>query len=698
MRTSKQMFLLGMLSALSAAAVAGEGASPAAPDTSQWKCEACTFEQGVSGTLDAGIGTVSEKSSKFGEYNGLNKSGGFFIGDGNARYRGADAAYWNLNASNLGLHSRFLGMEGGEQGKYKLLFKYDELLHAIGDTVQTPYGGSGGTTLTLPAGFPAATTAAMPLGSLQQIDLGTQRKRLGLGAAWTPATDWEYALNFRHETKDGSKRTAGAFFVNSAQLVEPVDTTTNLVDASAAYNGARLQAKFAYHGSTFNNQNQSLTFQNAFTFLPGFPGAGTGQLALPPSNEFHQALASLGYQFSAGTRASADVAVGRMTQNQDFLALTQNATLAAAPMPGSALNGRAGTLDATLKLSSLVTKELRLNATYTRNERENNTPQASYPIVSTDMFAGLARTNLPYSFTKDKFKLSGDYKASEKLRASAGADFETNQRTYQEVSRTRDDTLWAKLASHVVDTVDVSLKLARAERRNSGYLAVPGITPPENPLMRKYTMAGRTRQTAGLRVDIAAVENVNVGFGIDVSKDDYTASTIGLISGKEFSVNGDVSVIFTPETSLHAFGGHQEIKSTQAGSQAYATADWSGENNDTVDFVGLGLKHVAIKDKLDIGADYNISRSRGEINVITGALTPGFPDQTTRIDSLKLYATYKMKDNMSLVGSYWLEHYDSKNWMLDGVTPSTIPNVLAFGEQPPRYRVHVLRLALRYRF
>ena len=79
-------------------------------------------------------------------------------------------------------------------------------------------------------------------------------------------------------------------------------------------------------------------------------------------------------------------------------------------------------------------------------------------------------------------------------------------------------------------------------------------------------------------------------------------------------------------------------------------------------------------------------------------MTPGFPDLSTRIDSLKLYATYKMKDNMSLVGSYWLEHYDSKNWMLDNVLPGTIPNALTFGEQSPRYRVHVLRVALRYKF
>ena len=38
------------------------------------------------------------------------------------------------------------------------------------------------------------------------------------------------------------------------------------------------------------------------------------------------------------------------------------------------------------------------------------------------------------------------------------------------------------------------------------------------------------------------------------------------------------------------------------------------------------------------------------------------------------------------------------DWRLDGVTPDAVPNLLALGELAPNYRVHVLRLGLRYRF
>ena len=201
-----------------------------------------------------------------------------------------------------------------------------------------------------------------------------------------------------------------------------------------------------------------------------------------------------------------------------------------------------------------------------------------------------------------------------------------------------------------------------------------------------------------MRVDIAATDSVNVGLGAESIKDDYSDSAIGLTSGRDLSLNADVSWLVTEQTSLHLFANHQEIKSTQRGSQTFSTPDWSGENKDTIDTLGIGVKHAAIKDKLDIGADYTVSRSHSDISVNTGASNPAFPNLSASLDSLKLYANYRLKDNVSLLGGYWYERYDTRNWMLEGVTPSTIPNVLTLGEQPPRYHVNVIRLAVRYRF
>ncbi len=701
MKISLQLFLLIMLSAQ--AAVAAESSTTSGQgsvDTSQWECKFCAFEQGVSGTLELGLGHVSKDSFKFGEYTGLNEQGGFLVGNAAARFRGKDADYWDVDASNLGLDARSLSAESGRQGKYKVFLKYDELPHFISDSAVTPFIGTGGGSLVLPGGWvPAGSTGGMSAltSSLRRVDLDTKRKNLGVGASLIPAPEWEYAVNFRHDTREGTKRIAGTFFFNSAQLVQPIDYVTNQLDASASYTGRKWQARIAYYASVFNNDKTSLTWQNPYTSAAG---ETAGQLALPPDNQFHQILATAGYQFSDKTRATADIAVGRMTQNEDFLATTLNSSLAGYPFtqPRNSLDGRVGTLNANLKVSSVLTNLLRLNAAYSYNDHNNKTPQATYNWVTTDSLVALPRTNLPYSFTQNKFNLSADYGSATQLRTSVGYDYDAYKRTFQEVARTRENTIWAKFITRKLDNVDLTFRVARADRSKSGDDTVPGLTPPDNPLMTKYNMASRARNSTGFRADITATEFVNVGFGIDYSKDNYSKSAIGLTNSEDFGLNGDVSVMFTKQSSLHFFLSREQIKSKQVGSQTFSTPDWTGENNDMIDVFGIGVKHALIKDKLDVGADYTVSNSRGEVIVTTGAPDPAFPDLVSRLNSLKLYATYRLKDSMSLQGTYWYERYSTQNWMFDGVTPSTIPNVLTLGEQPPSYHVNVIMLSVRYNF
>ena len=126
--------------------------------------------------------------------------------------------------------------------------------------------------------------------------------------------------------------------------------------------------------------------------------------------------------------------------------------------------------------------------------------------------------------------------------------------------------------------------------------------------------------------------------------------------------------------------------------------DWFAVNNDIVNSAGIGFKHNLIKDKLDVGADYTLSYSTGKVRTNGGGTGGNFPDLKSNLDSVKLYADYRLKENLSLHAAYWYEHYRSKDWMLDGVYPDTIPNVIAFGQQSPDYNANAVMMSLRYRF
>jgi len=671
-------------------------------DTSQWKCKFCAFEEpGVTGALDIGVGYVSDDSYKFGEYNGLYEKGAYFIGDADLRIRGEDAKYWDIKATNIGIDTRSLDIEGGKQGAYKFTFDYSELPHFITDSIATPFLGIGGSNLTLPSTWVrAGSTAGMTdlSNSLHPTDLQTKRKRVGVGATFIASERWKYAVSYRHETREGTRAVGSAFFFNGAQLVMPVDYVTQQIDVSASYSGNAFQARFAYYGSLFSDNNTGLTWQNPYISAAG---ADSGQLAQPPDNAFHQLAAEFGYDFSERTRATADLSIGRMTQNQDFLPVTTNTSLTGYPfaLPRSSLDGLVDTVNGKLKITSRVTPKLNLGLTYIYNDHDDKTPQATYTWVSTDTNVNsTTRTNLPYSFRQNKLKLKADYQLTGNTRLSAGFDNDRNDRTYQEVSDTTENTVWGKGKVRMPGTAEVTIKLAHAKRDIGNYEALPWLSPEENPLLRKYNMADRDRDLGSLRVQMLSFDNVSVGFGFEYANDVYSHSSVGLTASRDFSLNADVSAVVDAKTTLYIFLNHEEISSQQSGSSTATTPDWSGENKDTIDTIGFGIKHTIIEKKLDVGGDFSITNSQGKVTVDAGSAAAPFPDINADFISAKLYAAYKLRDNLTLKGTYWYQKLDSTNWSYDGVAVDTVSNLLALGQTSPNYNVNVVMMSLRYQF
>ncbi len=126
-------------------------------------------------TLEIGIRAVDTPSYKFGEYNGLQKSGssatlGLDLRGGSA-YDSGGVQRYRIYGQDLGLETRSLNVETSEQGRFRFNFGYDELLRNRSDSYQTPLQGAGTNTLTLPSNWvvpvqrninPNATTAPIP--------------------------------------------------------------------------------------------------------------------------------------------------------------------------------------------------------------------------------------------------------------------------------------------------------------------------------------------------------------------------------------------------------------------------------------------------------------------------------------------------------------------------------------------------------
>ena len=657
--------------------------------------------------IELGIGYVSDDAYKFGRYNGLQTQGPFVIGDIKAREFDEDGRFWSVRGTNLGLESRYLRLEGGVQGSHKFFLEYDELPNYKNNTVQTPFTGIGNNNLTLPSGFDINTNLDANLNS---FELETRRKRAKVGAIFVPKEHWQFDIDFSHENKQGVDATGAAIHTDTdsskgkigntttSLLPEPIDQDTDMVNATLRYAGDGGQVDFKYHMSLFDNNNDSLRWDNPFN-----PSA-SGSMSLAPDNEFHQLSLTGAYTLPYKSHLTGLISMGRMTQNQDFLPYTINNNVTTSPLPRTSLNGEVWLTNAQLKLTSRPVSRLRLNAELRYNERDNQTPVDTYNyiVLDSDNFTNTA-TNRPYSYRNNRIKLDANYRFNAITSLRGGYKYNGMKRSYTNAERedTQENTLFAKWKIKAHSTVDLALYGEAGTRDGSDYNTLPN----ENLAMRKYNFADRDRTKVGATIDYMATEKLFLSARADYNQDDYTNSAIGLTEAIQPVYTIDFS--YQPRNNITTYGyyTYENIESSQAGSdvaQSSSTIGWEADFDDTFDTAGVGVKWTDLG-KWDIGADIVYSKSSGEIEM-KDLVNPGtesqYPDTETTLTSVKLWTSYNHSKQLSYKLGYWFEDYSAVNWNdgLQPYDPTTAANILLLGNETLDYNVYVITASASYKF
>ncbi len=399
-----------------------------------------------SSTVEVGAGGVTDGSYKAGEYNGLEKKGGFAIGNidwrGGAAFDSSSALRWRVKGTDLGLETRSLSAEIGAQGRFRFVFGYDELRRNRSDSYQTPYNGAGTNVLTLPgtwlvptvAGSSSSNTAvnsvsarglvpaigAAPyistatnsptMGSLltptaaqralvaaaaaadlplfHNVNLFTKRSRYDVAFAYNFNPKWGIDADFRPEHKDGLKpmgtvsRNTGGDI--STVIPDKIDTDHDQVTVSLNARGQHGFGQAAYYGSYFRNHVPFMSWQNWAA------GAGTvNTISSAPNNNFSQFTATGGYSFSPTTKLVANGSYGRNTQDDAFIT---NATTPVVPV--MSLNGLVVTTALNAKFTAKPARKLSLAAAYKFDNRDNQTAVHIYQYADAEE-APVANANFP---------------------------------------------------------------------------------------------------------------------------------------------------------------------------------------------------------------------------------------------------------------------------------------------------------------
>ncbi len=441
-------------------------------------------------SFDIGGGNVSSSSYKFGEYNGLQEKGGFFLGDldvsGGGSYDSDSVTRWNLRANDVGLQASDATFDFKEQGRFKFNLGFDDWRHNLSDTYQTPYLGLGSTDLSLPPDWqkpivpqvnktslnyrslspvagqgsavspsgqvvpPTASQLATldgivsaDAGAFHPFNLHTTRKQGEVGFQVNLSPALLASASFRHEARNGFQplgAVTSQVQENSVVIPSVVDTTTDQLNLGLEYTHRKFFVQAGYYGSIFKNNVSSMSWQD-----PNDP-TKTATMSSAPSNRFNQFNLVGGMNFSPGTKLVADLSYARAEQNESFLR-DDSMPLG---LPEISANALVVTKLASIKLTTRVTPKLNLTARYKFDDHDNQTPVSRFVFYDANIVPGATSSTFntalglapgtlssnvnimadrPQSKKVNDFNLGGDYSLGRGQKLAGGYEYEKIERS-----------------------------------------------------------------------------------------------------------------------------------------------------------------------------------------------------------------------------------------------------------------------------
>ena len=702
------LFLLFLLAPTAFADNPGIFSQPL-PDTENFRCKFCPEEIDENNTVTAGLTIVANNESKFSEYRGYDGSSVSLAVDGQYQLIDEDK-YFSLQATNAGTSNRQVEMESRRYGRYQFNLVFDQITRFQSDSSKTLYQGVESDTLVTPT---VANTNALAdsqsivalYGTGSGYDIKQQRNRFNVTFKKIFSSKWESRINYHYEKKTGLKTFGAAFGSNyntalSVILPEPIDYVTQLINLSVGYYGSIFKFETGVKGSLFKNSNTKILWDNLY-LNNAANEATNGQSALEPDNQFYQVYALGLIRPLNWITAKGQISAGKLKQDQAFLPYTVNNNLTVSDLPKSSLDGSVNTLTGNFRLSIKPIKALHVYANSSFDRKDNKTDSATYSYLALDTAASSSsptRANLPYGYRLYSTSLATDYYYQKNSFLNIGYKYQQKSRTYSEIAKTKTNLVWAKVKQKISVNSMVSLKVERSERDASDFSLVSQINPSQNPLMRKYYLADKSRQNIAINFSTILLNDFSFQASMSYATDDYSASVLGVTDATDFSYGIDVSKPLTDSISSNAFIHVENIESYQKGID-FNSQDWRVYNSDTFTTMGLGVDWKEFSDEIDIGSKVVMALSKGEISPERNDTNQtAFPDLTTSRINIELYGSYALKENMSIKARYILEKYKESDWHYDDVDATTLDRVLGTQQVSSDYLAHLFLVSFSYSF
>jgi MtrB/PioB family decaheme-associated outer membrane protein len=684
-----------------------------------------------------------DESSKFDEYGEYNRvTGGWDV-----KYEEKDRYSFESMADSIGQDDQYVDLTGNWYGTGKFGISYDKIPHRFAFDAETLYSGVGSDTLTLDdtlqtdlqglAGDPVAQANRLNAEFAADGSKGDpefDRKKLKVNFDWVAQDPFSFRAEFSRERQDGTRPIFGSFGLdNAVEIFEPVDSQTLSMKFIAEYAKNPYHLNATYYYQKFENNEDTLTFDNPFRITDAIGASATGRADLAPDNYYHNLSLSGSYTaLPLNSRISANAALGWMRQDDNFTAFTTNSALSSPPfaidyfdkanLPAQNADAKVNTYLYNVMLSSKPLDYMRLKGQFRYYEYDNKTDTIIFPdgYVNSDSIPALADAitgnpiqNLPSSYKKMRGSADVGFDVWQKTRFNLDYKYNRTERTNREVDNQQDHIFGGSVDTRPASWLDMRASYERTFRDIDNYdyqvYFQSGQDLQQLPGIRKYDEADLFRDRLQFQANVYPIDPLAFSGSFTYGKDDFDDSAFGLLEDRHyiFSLDADYSV--GDRLRLNAFYNYEKYDNEQKAQGEFdggPVTSWTAKGEDQINTVGGGIKFALIPGRLDFESSYSYSKVDGKIDfsVPGGGVVDFDTVDETELHSLNSKLKYNIGRGFFLTLGYLYEKFDYEDYNLYGFTTVPTDGAGAFngailaGTLPQDYDVHIVYTQLTYKF
>jgi MtrB/PioB family decaheme-associated outer membrane protein len=630
-----------------------------------------------------------------------------------ARTERATADY-NVSAAadNVGWRDqRFVG-NYERIGLFKLSGLWDQIPQFYSVDTRTPFTAGGeGVLLLDDAAQRAANLNVYPPIS-PQFDLRERRDIGTVRVDATPTVALDVHGGFTTTKHSGELPWGADFgFGNDNEVALPYRSRTNDFDMGAEWTNQRAMIRAGYTGSWFNNQDDTLTWDNPLALNDSTTAPGRGRTALWPSNSL-QTLSTAGYaKFAHRTQVTGSLAFGWWNNNEALLPFTINSALPQLTLPRATAEAEANTISTNVNLVSRPRDEWRLSARVRRYDYNNNTPETAIPqFINYDTSVATSVTGGPelFAHSRTTFDTDATWTGLQPLALTLGYTNNHNGYDHRTFESTNENVL--RLQADAVGSQWVTFRAHYEYGTRSGSgLDEESLTQiGEYAEMRHYDLAERTRNRFVGQVDVIPTErlvfSVSSGMGTDDFDDSYFGLQDSAFRNVSFSVDYQLprGVGVGTTYNYERYTGLQQSRSASPGTQQQdPNRDWNADSKETVHYVSFYIEPPRIGRNTEARFSYEYAHARGNYVYEVGSALPPpsqLPETFNKLQDLRLDVRHRLSGRLAARFSYMYEPSRIYDFAFD---PSVIngivqPSSLVLGYTYRPYTAHTGLVGLLY--